>query len=59
MNQKTIDLIIALLPAATEILFNIGGKIIKLNTENLTDQETIIKAFDAAKAEGWPVLTFK
>lgn len=59
MNDKTVSLIIALLPLAEELAFIIGGKIVKLNTSDLTDQESIVKAFEQAKTEGFPALTFQ
>jgi hypothetical protein len=52
------QLIIAFLPVAEDIAFNIGGKIIKINTATLTDQASIVAAFKAAADEGFPVLTF-
>jgi hypothetical protein len=59
MNPATVQMIIALLPLAEKLIFTIGGKIIELNTTDLTSSEEVIKAFEAAKAEGFPVLTFK
>lgn len=59
MNQATIQLIIALLPLAEKLVFQVGGRLIELNTADLTKTEDIVKAFDLAKAEGFPVLTFK
>ena len=59
MNQATIQLIIALLPLAEKLVFQVGGKLIELNTADMTKTEDIVKAFDLAKAEGFPVLTFK
>ena len=59
MNPATVQLIIALLPLAEKLVFQIGGKLIELNTADLTKSEDIVKAFDLAKAEGFPQLTFK
>jgi len=59
MNQATMQLIVALLPLAEKLVFQIGGKLIELNTADLTKTEDIVKAFDLAKSEGFPVLTFK
>lgn len=59
MNQATIQLIIALLPLAEKLVFQVGGKLIELNTADLTKSEDIMNAFETAKAEGFPVLTFK
>lgn len=59
MNPATVQLIIALLPVAEKLIFSVGGKLIELNTSDLTKTEDIIAAFEAAKTEGFPVLTFK
>jgi hypothetical protein len=58
MNPATIQLIVALLPLAEKLVFQIGGKLVELNTADLTKTEDIVAAFDAAKKEGFPVLTF-
>lgn len=58
MNPATIRLIIALIPLAEKLVFEIGGKLVTLNTADLTKTEDIVAAFDAAKAEGFPKLTF-
>lgn len=59
MNPATIQLIVALLPIAEKLVFEIGGKLIELNTSDLTDPQAILGALADAKAEGFPVLTFK
>lgn len=58
MNAATVKLILALLPLAKKLVFEIGGKLVEINTADLTDPAEIIKAIDAAKAEGFPVLKF-
>jgi type II secretory pathway component PulC len=58
MNSATIQLIIALLPLAEKLVFQIGGKLVELNTSDLTKSEDIVAAFDMAKKEGFPQLTF-
>ena len=58
MNPATMQLIIALLPLAERLVFDIGGKLIEINTKDLTDPVQITKALDAAKAEGFPQLKF-
>ncbi len=58
MNPATIQLIIALLPLAERLVFDIGGKLVQINTKDLTDPAEIVKALEAAKAEGFPQLTF-
>lgn len=59
MNPATIQLIIALLPVAEKLIFQVGGKLVELNTADLTKSEDIVAAFEAAKTEGFPVLTFQ
>lgn len=59
MNPATIQLIIALLPAAEQVAFTIGQQIITLNTSTLTDPATIKTALQQAATEGFPVLEFK
>jgi len=58
MNQATIQLIIALLPLAEKLVFQIGTKIVEINTADLTKTEDVVAAFDAARKEGFPKLTF-
>jgi hypothetical protein len=59
MDPATIQLIVALLPAAEQIVFKIGEQLVTLNTSNLTDPATIKTALQQAAAEGFPVLEFK
>jgi hypothetical protein len=58
MDPVTLQLIIALLPIAERLVFDVGGKLIEINTKDLTDPVAIAKALDAAKAEGFPQLKF-
>lgn len=58
MNAATINLIIALLPLAEKLVVEIGGKLVEINTSNLTDTATIISSIEAAKSEGFPELKF-
>ena len=58
MNAATIQLIIALLPLAEKLVFQIGGKIVELNTAELTDPAVIVTAFEDAKKAGFPALSF-
>lgn len=58
MNPATIQLILALLPVAQKLVFDIGGKLIEINTADLTDPAQIAKAIEAATAEGFPQLRF-
>lgn len=59
MDPATIQLIVALLPAAEQIVFKIGEQLISLNTSNLTDPVAIKAALQQAATEGFPVLEFK
>ncbi len=56
--NPTVQLILALLPLAERLVFDIGGKLIEINTKDLTDPVQITKAIEAAKAEGFPELKF-
>ncbi|HEX9080236.1 MAG TPA: hypothetical protein VF795_11645 [Desulfuromonadaceae bacterium] len=58
MNQSTVQLIVALLPIAERLVFDIGGKLVEISTKDLTDPAEIEKALEAAKAEGFPQLRF-
>lgn len=58
MKPATVQLILALLPLAERLVFDIGGKLVEINTSDLTDPAEIIKALDAAKTEGFPQLKF-
>jgi len=58
MNPQTLQLILAFLPLAEKLVFSIGGKMIEVNTADLTDPAEIKKALTAANAEGFPQLKF-
>lgn len=58
MSPATLQLILALLPLAKRLVFDIGGKLIEINTADLTDPAQIAKALEAAQAEGFPHLKF-
>lgn len=58
MNPATVQLIIALLPLAERLVFDVGGKLIEINTKDLTDPAEIQKALTAANTEGFPQLKF-
>jgi hypothetical protein len=58
VNSATMQLIIALLPAAEDIVFNIGGQLVKIATSDLNTPEAVAKALEDAKSEGFPQLTF-
>ena len=57
MNQATVALILGLLPVAEKLVFEVGGKLIELNTENLT-AEDLKAAIEQSKSATWPQLQF-
>lgn len=58
MNADTAKLILALLPVATRLIFEVGGKLIEINTSELNDPAKIQEALTAAQTEGFPQLKF-
>lgn len=58
MNEATIRLILALLPVASRLIFDVGGKLIEINTAELSDPTKIRAALESARAEGFPQLRF-
>jgi hypothetical protein len=57
LDPATIKLILTLLPLAENLIFNIGGKLIELNTEELT-REDMLKALSESRSDNWPDLKF-
>jgi len=57
MNEATVALILGLLPVAEKLIFEVGGKLIELNTADLT-REQLIAALEKSKGENWPQLQF-
>lgn len=57
MNEATIALIISLIPVAEKLVFEVGGKLIELDTANVT-KEDMLKALEKSKSQNWPVLSF-
>lgn len=58
MDPATAQLIIFGLTLAEKVVFQVGSKLIEINTSEFNDAGEIVKAFDAAKAEGFPSLQF-
>ncbi|MEA5113034.1 MAG: hypothetical protein VB050_03320 [Geobacteraceae bacterium] len=58
MNAATVQLILGLLPVATKLILEVGGKLVEINTSELNDPAEISEAFAAAQAEGFPQLKF-
>ncbi|MFH1027691.1 MAG: hypothetical protein V1791_06790 [Pseudomonadota bacterium] len=58
MNPATLQLILALLPVATRLIFEVGGKLVEINTSELNDPAKIQEALAAAQSEGFPQLKF-
>lgn len=59
MDPATAQLILIGLTLAEKLAFTIGGKIVEINTANLTDPKAISAALNAASTEGFPQLEFK
>ena len=57
MSAATVQLILALIPMAENLIFEIGGQILKLNTSELTKDE-LIKALEGSRYDTWPDLQF-
>jgi len=58
MDPATAQLILLGLTLAEKVIFSVGGKLIEVNTSDLTDPAKITKALEAARAEGFPALKF-
>lgn len=58
MNAATLQLILALLPVAERLVFDVGGKMIEISTADLTDPEQVKRAIEEAGAAGFPQLRF-
>lgn len=57
MNEATVALILGLLPVAERLIFDVGGRLIELNTSDLS-REDLVKALGQSKGTNWPVLQF-
>jgi hypothetical protein len=55
--NPTLQLIIALLPLADKLIFDLGGKLIELSTQNIKPED-IVKMLEDSKSESWPKLKF-
>lgn len=58
MDPATVQLILIGLTLAEKVVFQVGPKLIEINTKDFNDPAEIIKAFEAAQAEGFPSLKF-
>ncbi|HDH51228.1 MAG TPA: hypothetical protein ENH31_00390 [Nitrospirae bacterium] len=58
MNPQTIQLIFALLPLAEKLVFQIGGKLIELNTADIKSSEELVQMLQESKSHSWPKLKF-
>lgn len=58
MNAATVQLILALLPLAEELVFKLGGELVRINTADIKSAEDIVAAIEASKSQGWPRLEF-
>ena len=57
MDPATLQLILMLIPLAEKLVFNIGGKLIELNTEEMT-AEGMLEALEKSRSASWPQLKF-
>jgi hypothetical protein len=57
-TAKTIELILALIPVAERVVFDLGGKLVEICTRDLTDPAEVRSAIEAAREEGFPELKF-
>ncbi len=57
MSEQTVALILALLPVAEKLIFEVGGRLIELSTADLT-REQLVAALDKSKSQSWPQLEF-
>lgn len=58
MKQPTVALILGLIPVAEKLIFEVGGRLIELDTRNLT-RDDLVQAIEASKSENWPALKFQ
>lgn len=55
--MKTAELIVALAPVASRLIIDLGGRLIAINTADLT-REALIEAIEKSKGASWPDLRF-
>lgn len=58
MDPATVQLILIGLTLAEKVVFQVGPKLIEINTKDFNDPAEIITAFEAAQAAGFPSLKF-
>ena len=58
MDAATMQLIIALLPLAENLIFTIGGQMVQIATSDLTTPAAVEQALADAKSAGFPQLSF-
>ena len=57
MNEQTVALILGLLPIAERLIFDVGGRLVELNTAEL-GRDDLVKALESSKGRNWPELKF-
>ena len=57
MNPQTVALILQLIPVAEKLIFEVGGKMIELDTSKLTRKD-LLKALEDSNSDNWPDLKF-
>ena len=58
MDAATLQLILTLLPVAEKLAFNIGGKIIEMDTTKIESKEQLLAMLENMKSEPFPELKF-
>lgn len=58
MTQSTVALILGLIPVADKLIFEVGSRLIELDTRDLS-RDDLVKAIAASKSENWPALKFQ
>lgn len=57
MKSQTISMIISLIPIAEKLIFEVGGRLIELDSSNITSAD-MVKAITDNKSDNWPKLKF-
>lgn len=57
MPAATIATILSLIPVAERLIFDVGGKLIELNTADISAKD-LIQALEGSKSATWPILSF-
>jgi hypothetical protein len=55
--MTTAEIVIALAPVASRLIIDLGGRLIEINTADLT-REDLVAALEKSKGASWPDLKF-